>query len=469
MSGNHRLAQGRCMKLAEGLKNSMGLDRAIAYTIVARILSIIGSAGTVLLIVHFMGRIEQGYYYVLLSLISLRTVFELGATFVIIQMAAHECAHLTLHADGNIGGDPIARERLASLLQKTVRWFSLVGISMAGILLPGGWFFLADRHSSGMQIHWHWPWILAVMATSCLLVLDSVIFFLEGCGQIRQVAQMRVGQAIAGALLAWTFLALRHGLFAPGIVSLAYCGVGAGFLWRRRRLLGTLLHRPNGEHSISWRAEVWPFQWRIGVSTLCVYFTAQIFTPIVFATRGAIEAGQIGMSMSIAGYLGSIALAWMSTKVPTFGGLVASRDFERLDRLFFRTLRQSLPLLAALAMGCEGGIILLRHLLPHVASRMVDPAIFALLLVTVLSSFVVQSEGMYLRSFKCEPFLVQSMIVSGITVAACLLLARPWGNMGIAVSYLAGTGVVGLISGTAIFHSWRKNGMRQRTPNPVAI
>jgi hypothetical protein len=438
------------------LKTFLGLDGAIAYTVLARICGIIGSAGTVLLIVHFMGRVEQGYYYVLLSLISLRFVFELGATLVVIQMAAHECVHLVFRSDGRIEGSPVARERLASLLKKTARWFSAVGILMTAILLPAGFYFFSGRDAHGMIIDWQWPWVLAVLATASLLVIDSIVFFLEGCGKVRQVARMRVWQAAIGALSAWTCLAGHHGLFAPGAVNLSYSVVGWMFLLRRRRLLGALFRHPAGDRPISWRAEVWPFQWRLGVSSLCVYFTTQAFTPIVFAARGPVEAGQIGMSMSIVGYLGTLVLAWMSTKAPTFGGLIARRDFQKLNRLFFSTLRRTVPLLTGMAIVSEAAIVALNHYFQHVAVRMVSPGIFALLLLTIIASHIVQSEGLYLRAFKREPFLIQSVIVSVVTVTMCLLLTKAFGNAGIALSYFVGTGIVGLISGTAIFLAWRR-------------
>jgi len=83
-----------------GLKHVLGLDRAIAFTVLARGVQILGSTGTVLLILRFLSPVEQGYYHTLLSLVSLQVVFELGFSFVILQMTAHECAHLTLHADG---------------------------------------------------------------------------------------------------------------------------------------------------------------------------------------------------------------------------------------------------------------------------------------------------------------------------------------------------------------------------------
>ncbi len=57
------------------LKHLFGVDRAIAYTVLARVIQILGSTGTVLLILRFLSPIEQGYYYTLLSLVSLQVVF----------------------------------------------------------------------------------------------------------------------------------------------------------------------------------------------------------------------------------------------------------------------------------------------------------------------------------------------------------------------------------------------------------
>jgi O-antigen/teichoic acid export membrane protein len=53
------------------LRKTLGLDGAVAYTFLARLINILGSTGTVLLIVRFLNPTEQGYYYTLLSLVSL--------------------------------------------------------------------------------------------------------------------------------------------------------------------------------------------------------------------------------------------------------------------------------------------------------------------------------------------------------------------------------------------------------------
>src|SRR5260370_40891842 len=137
------------------LKHLLGVDRAIAFTVLARAIQILGSTGTVLLILRFLSPVEQGYYYTLLSLVSLQVVFELGFSFVILQMAAHECAHLTLHADGRIEGDPTAHARLASILQKTFRWYLVAAVILCVTLLPAGVVFFSRHAQATTPVAWH--------------------------------------------------------------------------------------------------------------------------------------------------------------------------------------------------------------------------------------------------------------------------------------------------------------------------
>jgi hypothetical protein len=262
---------------------------------------------------------------------------------------------------------------------------------------------------------------------------------------------MRFGQAIATSVFAWTPMLLHHGLYSPALAIVGYFGAGLVFLATRRRLLAGLLRHPAGEAEIHWNREVWPFQWRIGISWMCSYFTVQIFIPIIFALRGAVEAGQMGMSISITSYMSVLALAWISTKTTPFGSMIARREFEELNRLFVRTLSQSLTAFALIALTACGAVALLPVVSPRFAARMVSPWLFAVLVLAAGASCAVQSLAVLLRSFKREPFLVQSLVVAALTLSLGTPAAARWGNAGAALSYLVATAVVGLPFAGAIY------------------
>jgi hypothetical protein len=444
---------------------AMGMDGAVTYAILARLTGIVGSTVTVLLIVRSLSPVEQGYYYTLLSLVSLQIVFELGFCFVIQQLAAHECVHLELHADGSVTGDPVARGRLASALQLSVRWYTVAALVMALLLAPLGLVFFSHfAVRSQARISWQGPWLLAVFASSASLWCMPFYSFLEGCGQVRAVAAMRFRQAGAVALCAWAPMLLHHGLYSPALAIVGQSVTGLVYVAGHRQLLAGLLRHRNAGAVIDWNREVWPFQWRIAVSSMCSYFTVLVFIPILFAVRGPVEAGQIGMALSITGYMTVLALAWTSTKSTPFGNMIARGAFAELDRLFRHSQAQSMAAFATIALAAGAGVMLLPHFAPALAARLVSPQIFFVLVLAAGANCAIQSLATLLRSFKREPFLIQSLIVSSLTLAFAALTARRWGSSGAALSYLAATAGFALPSSLKIFERARREYMAIGNP-----
>jgi hypothetical protein len=429
----------------------LGLDRAIAFTVLGRAVQGLGSVGSVLLIVHFLTAAEQGYYYALWSLVALQSVFELGFSFVILQMAAHEKAHLEIHSDGTITGSEASHFRLASLLRRAVRWYTSCALVMGAALLLGGTRFFSLHQAPGLPSIWLNPLRITVLACVITFSIGPVLSFLEGCGQVAQIARMRFFQSTVAVAMAWTALLTHHGLYAPAMILTGQGFVASVLLYSRRSLLVPLLKMHVGGRGISWRREVWPFQWKIAVSWLCDYFIFQLFTPVLFAFRGPVEAGRMGLSLSIVTQLGAMMLAWMTTKAAPFGNLIAKKDTPQLDRLFFRTLRQSIILFVAGALLVLGGVLMAPHLTPRLSQRIEDWPIFLLLLLTALSSHIVQSEAIYLRAHKCEPFLIQSVLIALSTATSVVILARISGALGVSIAYFAVLGVAGVVSATTIF------------------
>src|SRR5271163_895400 len=94
------------------LKHFIGLDRAIAWTLAARLWSMAAGIATLLLIAHYLSPAQQGYYYTFASLVALQVFFELGFSYVVLQLASHERAQLTI-ADNEVLGNSISQARLA--------------------------------------------------------------------------------------------------------------------------------------------------------------------------------------------------------------------------------------------------------------------------------------------------------------------------------------------------------------------
>ena len=341
-----------------------------------------------------------------------------------------------MRSDGSVSGDSQAHARLASALKLSMRWYSVAAAVMALILAPLGMIFFARCGARDARVAWQGPWLVAVLASSMSLWCLPFYSFLEGCGHVRAVAAMRLRQSAACALGAWALLLMRHGLYAPAAMIVAQIAVGLLFLAGRGHLLaGLLRHRPGGI-AIEWKREVWPFQWRIAVSWLCSYFTAQALIPILFALRGSVEAGQMGMSLSITGYMTGLVLPWISTKATPFGRMIANGQFRSLDQIFRRTFAQAMAVFCFIALGACAGAVLLPLISSRLAARMLPPHLFAALVIAAGANCAVQCFAIFLRCFKREPFLLQSLLAASLTLLLAAFTATRWGDAGAALSYI---------------------------------
>jgi len=427
----------------------------VGFSVLARFWSSAAGLVTVALIARFLSSVEQGYYYTFGSLVALQIVFELGFSFVILQVASHERADLSISSEYEISGNPLSHSRLASVIQKSVRWYSVAALLMTATLLPAGLYFFYRHSHSGSTVHWQLPWCSAALMAALNFQLDPLLSFFEGCGYVAEIARLRVVQSVLGSVLAWAALTTRHGLYAPSMMLLGMAAGSLVWLFGKRTLLSGLLKYHTGENRVRWNEEVWPFQWRIAVSWFCGYFLFWIFNPVLFAFRGPVEAGQMGMSLSLANAIQAIALSWVSTKSAPFGNLIARKEFQQLDITFFQALRQSsgVSVVGALLawLGCF--YLNLQHF--SFANRLLDPFTLGILLLYMIVNVVIGSEAYYLRAHKHEVFFVNSLIGAAAVTLCTFVFARYYGATGIVVSCCL-LNLGGLVWATHKFRKYRK-------------
>jgi hypothetical protein len=437
------------------VRHAVGLDRAVGFTVLARFWGSAAGLVTVALIARFLSPAEQGYYYTFGSLVALQIIFELGFSFVILQLASHERARLSISSDYEITGDPIAHARLSSVIQKSVRWYSVAAVLMAGTLVPVGFYFFATHQHPGAAVSWRVPWCSAALMAALNFQLDPLLSFLEGCGYVPEVARLRFLQSVTGSLLAWIALMNHHGLLAPAMMLFGMAATAIVWLFGKRKLLLGLLRHHSGTNRIQWNQEVWPFQWRIAVSWFCGYFLFSLFNPVLFAFRGPVEAGQMGMSLSLANAIQAIAVSWVSTKSAPFGTLIARREYQRLDHVFFRALQQSFAVSLAGALTAWLGCVYLNLRHYRFAQRLLDPVSLAFLLLYMVLNVVIFAEAYYLRAHKREVLLVTSVVGAGVVTTCTFIFGKYYGATGIVISCCLGN-FIGLVWATQKFRKYRR-------------
>lgn len=426
-----------------------GINRAVGFSVLVRSWSVVAGPVTLVFVGHFLSREEQGFYYTFWSVLGLQIVFELGFSFIIAQFASHERASLR-RLDGRMTGDARARERLASLLRLSVRWYCAAGLFMIGVLLPAGLFFFA-RYSRAAVVNWVLPWILVTFMTSLNLTLVPFAAILEGAGQVEDVAVMRLLQLIVANILVWISLAAGLHLYSAVVLSGAMAVFSACWIVKRHwAMFADLWSAGVDGHRVHWRTEVWPFQWRMAVSWISGYLIFQLFNPILFAAQGAVAAAQMGMSLMVVMAISTFGMAWINARAVDYGSLIALRRFVELDGIFRATLWQSTAAMTVISSGFFGAVIFLRAVRHPFADRLLSPLPLLLLIAGTIANHVLVAEAAYLRAYKREPFMALTLMMATLAIGGSLLVARSQGAIGVSAMFLCAV-VIGLAGGTTIF------------------
>ena len=350
------------------------------------------------------------------------------------QFASHEFAHLRFLPGGVLEGDTRARSRLLSLGRLSLKWYGVMAVLVVLGIGAGGHLFFSLKNDP--SVAWSLPWWSLSLVTGLTLAILPLGALLEGCNQLSFIYGLRTLAAMLGGLVIWTALWGGAGLYSGAIVVLAGTLMTAiAYAWRWPGLLKQLWRAPEQKaETISWRDEIWPFQWRIAVSWLSGYFVYSLFTPVLFYFHGPVVAGQMGMTLQLVNSLNALAFSWAGTKGPRYGMLISHKKFEELDRLFFKTTAQAVGVCVA------GGVVLLLALLfvrEHFAigSRFLGLGPASLLVLVTIVNQIGFSQSVYLRAHKKEPFMWLSLANGLMTGLLVLVLGGFYSVWGVCLAY----------------------------------
>lgn len=438
-------------------------DRAVGFAVTARIWQLGSSVVTVLLIARYFSPELQGFYYTFASLLALQSFVELGFFNVIISVASHEWAKLGLDSSGSITGDRRARSRLISLGRLVFKWYAVaaiafvVGVGSAGVVF----FARTDVHT----VAWQGPWIAIVCLTGLILWALPFVSLLEGCNQVETIQRLRLSQSILSSVGLWGAFALGAGLWALAVAA----AVNAlRHLWillvQYRRFFIPFVSPPEGP-TVHWRHDIWPMQWRLGLSGIVNYFAFSFFSPVMFYYHGPVQAGQTGMTLAGVYGIQSVAMAFLYPKVPTFGVLIARQEFAALDRLWRATSVTSVVVCALGALAFWTGVVILNGAEWPLSARLLSPAPTGLFLCGMLLMHVSACQTAYLRAHREEPIVALSVTSSLLIGLMVWLLGSRFGPLGAAAGYL-GVAIIVVLWETRILSSCRDRWHRTQAHPP---
>ena len=423
------------------IARKIGMDGAIAYSSAARIFQAVAGIVSVFIIAAFLSGPEQGYFFTFNSILAIQIFFELGFTGIMTQYVAHEVVHLNLNADSIYEGDGRYKSRLAYLVRFCLKWYSLIALLFLVTIIIVGLVYFGHYASSDDNVNWQAPWYLLSFSTAVKLFQSPFTAIYTGLGKVKEMNKITFYQQLIIPTSQWVLFACGLKLYVVGISSLLGVIVWWVFvlnngLWR---ILLNLLKEKVTE-TISYMKEIFPYQWKIALSWISGYFIFHFFNPVLFATEGAIVAGQMGMTVQVLSAIQGFALSWQNTKIPKYCGYIEMKQYQALDSLFNRTLKQMMGVCLGILVIFYSLIVILRTTSFSIgetvfADRFLPYLPMLLMTVPVITNQFVSSWATYLRCHKQEPFLVNSVVMGALCCLSTLILGKYYGLYGITIGY----------------------------------
>ncbi len=395
-----------------------------------------GLAGlfTLFFLTHSLSVELQGWYYSFLSLAALYTIFDLGLSTALVQISAHFFVRNQWLEKGDIIGE--TRNQFHDLLGQSTQLYLVLSTFFCLLFIPIGLYFFGQKspQQEALVYAWQWPWVCLILATSLNILMLPFLALIEGSGRIHEVYKLRLVQSVIGSIGCWIVLMMGGALWA--LVAVPFISFITTIIWLITKVPKLLPHAwTRNKPRLHWANEIWPLQWRIGISWLSGYFLTQIYTPILFHYHGASVAGQMGLSLTIANMLGLLAQSWIALRVPTMAQAVGRKDWTLFDHEFKHNFKVSIiAYLLGAALICGAHYYILSY--THYGNRILPFMPFVGLLLVVFINHINGALATQLRSYKKEPLVWVSFCGAFLTVPVALFMASRYSVDGVVFAIL---------------------------------
>ena len=129
-----------------------------------------------------------------------------------------------------------------------------------------------------------------------------------------------------------------------------------------------------------------------------------------------------------------------TTKVPLFSNLIAKREYQKLDNIFDKTMKQSISINIVILSIMYLGLLLMKCFNDtfgqmNLSNRFLSYIPMLLLMISLVINQAVNSWAIYLRCHKREPYLINSIIGAILCSLSTIIAGQYWGVIGITWGY----------------------------------
>jgi len=438
-------------------------NKAHIFTAINQLLRALFIVLIIVLVPLFLDKTEQGYWFSFMSLSALMIIVDSGFSMIILQFAAHEFAFLHFNSVGKIEGDEHYLKRLGSFYFFCLKWSAGAAAVALPLIAGVGILVMSSRPA---ETDWMTPWLLYVVGSTFTFINSSQLYFFEGCDSVPKTQKIR---AIVNIVMITVLcISLLSGLKLYSLTTSVLASSLMGFVLIRRGFGPTIssLYANAKGFSHSWIKEFLPLLGRYSLSWASGYLIFQMYTPLMFHFYGPVEAGKMGISITLWTGVLTLSNVWLYVATPKMNIHISQKKWFELDQIFFKSLAFSaITFITGMVIVFLFFEIFRGHL--ALVDRFLSPVSMLLLAGGWGLQLIVNGLAIYLRAHKEEPLVVPSVITAGYVIITTYLAARylspDYFFLGFFSSYLWGLPLI-----ISIFKEKRKKGhLNEQRCNPA--
>jgi len=425
------------------------INPTVRWILTNRSWSLLSGPLSIFFIITFLSKETQGIWYTFLNLSMLTVFAELGFTVLIAQRVSHEFAFLELK-NGYVVGDRQQLDHLFSLIRHSFKLYSLIIPIAITILIVIGYYWFGNQENI---IFIAWVTYSIISGINLIVALLQSVY--EGLNKIADIQKNMLFGSVLRTLFTWFLLVSGFGIWALVMASALSLMLMSYLLFRISPRFWTQIFKHEIIDKHEWSRELIPLQLRYAISWISGYFIFQLLVPVTFKLKGAVLAGQLGLTMTIISFITSSSNAWLYSKIPEMNMLVAKNETRELLSLFWNNYFKGL-IFYLMGGGFFLVIIIIIDHFNFYADRFIGYISVVVLLLINVAYLTLSSLAMYLRSHKKEPFYLLSVVQAILMSFSILYLMTNYSLNIVLVSICFIYWLIILPLGSLIFMKYRR-------------
>nr|WP_319555522.1 hypothetical protein [uncultured Vibrio sp.] len=373
-------------------------------SLLGRAIKLVAAPVTLLIISKQLSSEELGFYFTFFSLVSMQQLAELGIGHVMRQHISH--AYLV----DNNKWDRKSKEEIKAYFYFSLLWFLCVAIFMLTVVGSVGWWYLSLSEST---IDWNSAWWLLIFVSSLATLVSPLTFILDGTQRQELLIKANLISGLLGSFSLWGSLSLGFGLHSIAVSSIV-TSVSLFVI-----VCPTILSYFNTFNSLESKVnikdtffKVWGLLKKVSIVWAFGFLFWNAFNLVSFQIYDPDYAGKIIFAVALARMGFGVAESITQGQMTIFSNLISSGDISSARDNFKKYSKISILILISgyLMFLAVWQVFPEIYIFDKLPSKEITVQVFLFFLVLIFLTM----RNNYVRCFKIEPFVKQSIVMNSL-------------------------------------------------------